>query len=447
MILECDATGKGELSVEKVNQSARMLGSGFLHDMIGVKKTKGRIYDAANMTIDEDEDSAWEAPAMVSEDLTEEDLLESLLQDGDEDALFISDYESAILDSAREDPELATAFNAYTDARKRLSERFRNRGFWPSSYNKGKGKGSKKKSQGGFRANARVSSSACWRPHAESAAAKGTGKPNAREEQVFRINQYSTAAPTMTAETSEPMSNNAGDFLRLEFLHLPEIREAPLDEPRLHTALISTKSLRGKTYELKGNHGDNGNRDNHKMGLSKYIAQGNAPSLRSDQPALAASRVHDMRAPEPVSELANAEPTMFVSHETFGILDTGATKSVIGSDLLPDLIKGLKPKIQQKLFRCQCSVTFRFGNRPRLCALIRGQSIPPSAEALVVRSLRGWVAEVQDIGENYRGVVPNPSWPQGQLVTPRAKSNKPLHRPHRRRWTGGLQSLLRVKPS
>ena len=70
-----------------------------------------------------------------------------------------------------------------------------------------------------LRANARVSSSACWRPHAESAAAKGTGKPNAREEQVFRINQYSTAAPTMTAETSEPMSNNADDFLRLEFLH------------------------------------------------------------------------------------------------------------------------------------------------------------------------------------------------------------------------------------
>ena len=57
---------------------------------------------------------------------------------------------------------------------------------------------------------------------------------------------------------------------------------------------------------------------------------------------------------------------MFASHETFGILDTGATKSVIGSDLLPDLIKGLKPKIRQKLFRCQCSVTFRFGNQGTL---------------------------------------------------------------------------------
>ena len=44
---------------------------------------------------------------MVSEDLTEKELLESLLQEGDEDAVFISDYESAILDSAQEDPELA----------------------------------------------------------------------------------------------------------------------------------------------------------------------------------------------------------------------------------------------------------------------------------------------------------------------------------------------------
>lgn len=182
----------------------------------------------------------------------------------------------------------------------------------------------------------------------------------------------------MTAETSEPMSNNADDFLRLEFLHLPEIREAPLDEPRLHTALTSTISLRGKTYELKGNHGDNGNRDNHKIGLSKYIAKGNAPSLRSDQPALAASRVHDMRAAEPVSEPANAEPTMFASHETFGILDTGATKSVIGSDLLPDLIKGLKPKIQQKLFRCQCSVTFRFGNQGRSALRTDQRAIDPT---------------------------------------------------------------------
>ena len=101
----------------------------------------------------------------------------------------------------------------------------------------------------------------------------------------------------MTAETSEPMLNNADDFLSLEFLHLPEIREAPLDEPRQHTALVSTISLRGRRYELKGNNGDSGNGDNHKMGLSKYIATGNTPSLRSDQPALAASRVHDMRAP------------------------------------------------------------------------------------------------------------------------------------------------------
>ena len=48
----------------------------------------------------------------------------------------------------------------------------------------------------------------------------------------------------------------------------------------------------------------------------------------------------------------------------------------------------------------------------RLSALIRGSSIPLSAEGVLLRALRGWLAEVQDIGEICRGVVPNPSGPQ-----------------------------------
>ena len=48
----------------------------------------------------------------------------------------------------------------------------------------------------------------------------------------------------------------------------------------------------------------------------------------------------------------------------------------------------------------------------RLAALIRGSSIPLSAEGVLLRALRGWLAEVQDIGEICRGVVPNPSGPQ-----------------------------------
>ena len=43
VILESDVSGKGQLTMEKVNQSVRMLGSGFFQESVGVKKVKGRI--------------------------------------------------------------------------------------------------------------------------------------------------------------------------------------------------------------------------------------------------------------------------------------------------------------------------------------------------------------------------------------------------------------------
>ena len=57
----------------------------------------------------------------------------------------IADFESAASELIQEDMELAQAYTAYQEARRRLSERYRNRGFWPTSNsnnNLGKGKSS-----------------------------------------------------------------------------------------------------------------------------------------------------------------------------------------------------------------------------------------------------------------------------------------------------------------
>ncbi|CAL1160047.1 unnamed protein product [Cladocopium goreaui] len=54
---------------------------------------------------------------------------------------------------------------------------------------------------------------------------------------------------------------------------------------------------------------------------------------------------------------------LFATYGSFGILDTGATKSVIGSALVPDLLRSLHPKVRNKVQRCKCSVTFRLGNQ------------------------------------------------------------------------------------
>ena len=47
-------------------------------------------------------------------------------------------------------------------------------------------------------------------------------------------------------------------------------------------------------------------------------------------------------------------------------MDTGATKSVIGANAIPELLRNLTPSVKEKLSRCQCKVTFRFGNHGTL---------------------------------------------------------------------------------
>ena len=87
----------------------------------------------------------------MTDDVNEDEMIEMLAQEGDEDAVFVSDYEAMMADTVQEDSDLATAYNAYADARRRLSERFRNRGFWPTNPSKRKGKSQKGNFKGNFK--------------------------------------------------------------------------------------------------------------------------------------------------------------------------------------------------------------------------------------------------------------------------------------------------------
>ena len=57
---------------------------------------------------------------------------------------------------------------------------------------------------------------------------------------------------------------------------------------------------------------------------------------------------------------------MFATHSSLGVVDLGATKTVIGSNLVADLINNLHPNIRKNLQQCPCHVTFRFGNHSTL---------------------------------------------------------------------------------
>jgi hypothetical protein len=72
--------------------------------------------------------------------------------------------------------------------------------------------------------------------------------------------------------------------------------------------------------------------------------------------------------PEPAmtAKLATVEPVFFASQGALGILDSGATKTVMGSQLLSDFLRNLHPRVRRQVKRCKCEVTFKFGNQGTL---------------------------------------------------------------------------------
>ena len=137
----------GNLTYGKVIESLRLLGSKFFHEVQNGNKPSSRqkTYDV-NFLQDEFDAEAIpeneEQGLMVQADF-EESFIEQLHQEGDEDALIVSQFEDQILEVLQEDPSMASCFNTYVEARRKLSEKARFRGFWQPSGGKG-GKGKSK---------------------------------------------------------------------------------------------------------------------------------------------------------------------------------------------------------------------------------------------------------------------------------------------------------------
>ena len=144
----------GTLELAKVRAEVRSLGSKFFQQITGGARGKeAKTYDvqAAEAMMASAEDS----PALVTNDydnddleqMTEEDMIAMMCEEQCEDGLLVTQFEEAIIDTLQGDAELAPAFNAYTEARKRLAERARNRGFWPVQSNSGGKSSGKHKSK------------------------------------------------------------------------------------------------------------------------------------------------------------------------------------------------------------------------------------------------------------------------------------------------------------
>ena len=343
VLVDADAAGSGDLSVQRVSSAIRMLGAGFFQDMTGLKRGKLKTYDQATLLAeaaepdDEMNDEIYAAEGEVPGD---DEMIDALAGEGDTDAIFVTDFENEVSEVVQNDEELAAAFNSYTEAHRRLSEKFRYRGFWPVSSGGGKAKGhSKGRAEGKFQKGhsssrksleQRILSSRC-----RICNKLGHWKAECPEK-GSRSSQSTASAPTTFVSTDAT--------LPMEFLQIPESHDGPIDEPQNEASvfsLVGHEDFRGKSL-------------NNVRVRNPMFTFGRQPPLRNEH-ACEVNR-------EPIAE----EPLLFATHSSLGVVDLGATKTVIGSDLVAELISNLKPAVRKRLTRCPCSVTFRFGNHGTL---------------------------------------------------------------------------------
>lgn len=91
--------------------------------------------------VDDEGENEYEA-YVTQDDALEDDVLEALAAENDEDAILVMQFEDSISETIESDSELSAFCSTYQDARRRLSERVKVRGFWPVNrrFDKGSGK-------------------------------------------------------------------------------------------------------------------------------------------------------------------------------------------------------------------------------------------------------------------------------------------------------------------
>ena len=148
------AMAGGEMSTKKIDGAMRQLAPRVLVGA-GANEAKKRVYPVNYVEEPTEEDGQVTANAFVGEEeihvvQDDEGLIAQMAEQGDQDAILVAEFEDQLIDSVQDNPELSLCFSAYTEARTRIRERIRSRGFWPPSKGGGKGKAKKGGSSKGW---------------------------------------------------------------------------------------------------------------------------------------------------------------------------------------------------------------------------------------------------------------------------------------------------------
>ena len=370
VIVDAGAESGGSREMTKVTAAVRMLGSTFFQEMSGVRREKTlKVYDHQAFLAEEPEDYVEQETLMATDENFDDEALEALAADQDDDAMMVLQFEDAIMDTISADQELSTFFSSYQDARRRLTERGKVRGFWPvrKSFDKGKkGSKGKGKGRGGQSLASRIANSYCricfkrghWKDEC----------PNNPNKTGHGASSNPTVAPTSFASVQE---------LPPEFSQLPFEAQVSWKSSTEHVffGVVNDNHYTGEGY-----------RGHVIAEIKRKLCQGMKHCLRyrrSPSEAIDPKCVNRVTAKgddnnrEPQGQITDShrirssvnqgiEDVCFASTGTTGVVDLGASQTVIGSQQIPELLERLPPEIRNQVKRTNCNLIFRFGNHQTL---------------------------------------------------------------------------------
>lgn len=347
----------GDLSYDRVIAALKLLGSKFFHEVqTGTKSGhRNKTYDVnmteefPEMTDEGDEIGLFSSTAM------EDYALEVLYSEGDSDAVVVAQFEDQILETLQNDPEVASCLNTYLDARKRLSDKAKHRGFWGGSKggkSKGRSKGKSPGKNGRRSLEWRIANSfckACGQQGHWKAECPNRSKSDGPSGSAF-AGVVALETPTMTTwdviEDQHPPEEAVAFVLQAGF-------------SKQHNTTWHHQRGKPKGEYLGVNKGSH-NRDIHRGCLRRLFDRTTVMQNRS--------KPTDPIEPRSQSDVSLTSSTVkvesahFVSQGMCGIVDLGASLSVIGENQFRELCSHLPKTVLKRMKEAPCSVNFRFGN-------------------------------------------------------------------------------------
>ncbi|CAL1130755.1 unnamed protein product [Cladocopium goreaui] len=374
-----------QLSYPPVMKALRLLGSKFFQEVQTGKATqKTKVYDTM-VTEEASDGSCMVSQSMLADDdEVSSEFLEALVSQDDPDAVAVQAFETEFEDFVQDTPDMQVALISYLEARQRLQDKRRGRGFWPA-HGTGKSKGKSKFNKGSFKGQhqgrqnllAKIAKSRCrncnqlghWKAECpmkdrDSSTAPSTSHPPAAAANLVESELREAGGTMDDAEifTDADLMKVHRDFFDVS----PCVQECFMsvhfswNNPQNKTKLSNSMKRLNAVQRQPMSHSYN------QCFMPSAPAECNRVQFWHPKHVMQPARTEKMEYLPEMSALHSSE-----AKPAHAILDTGASRCIIGTQPLSRLLQRLPSDVRSTVQRRESKIKFRFGNNQTLTSMYR----------------------------------------------------------------------------